>query len=165
MQGDPEGLPLGIYIPGILALPVIEQPKTDRLYVSAQWDVLTLYQSAEEQGNIGILAHNYLAGGAFYQIPLGHAIWLVDGDDSVRAYTVSHIQSYQRLKRSDAPDEYIDLETNRRLTSGQVFARAYGGRHYLTLQTCLERDGNPEWGLIFVVAKPADLPSLSSRLP
>jgi hypothetical protein len=37
---------------------------------------------------------------------------------------------------------------------GGLFNMAYGGEHHLTLQTCIESQGDFAWGRLFIIAKP-----------
>lgn len=143
---------LGVYVPGVMALPVIQQPVDNNLFVSTKGSVLTQFNEASMNGILGILAHNFLAGGLFYEIGLGEDIWIVKGIDTFTHYRVSSIEQYQRVKKAGAPDEYIDLSTNEELSTREVFSRYYDGEHHLTLQTCLERNGDGDWGLTFIVA-------------
>lgn len=59
---------VGIYVPGILALPVGQQPTDEAGYVTRKPDQLTQFNLAERYGTIGILAHNDLAGSDFSTI-------------------------------------------------------------------------------------------------
>lgn len=143
---------LGIYVPGVMALPVIQQPENNSLFVSTKRSVLTQFNEANANGILGLLAHNFLAGGLFYNIGLGQDIWIIEDIDTFKHYRVSSIEQYQRVKKAGAPDEYIDLNTNEELSTREVFSRYYAGEHHLTLQTCLEREGDGDWGLTFIVA-------------
>lgn len=143
---------MGVYVPGVMALPVIRQPEDNSLFVSAKSSVLTQFSEAAANGILGILAHNFLAGGLFYNIDLGQDIWIIEGVNEFKHYKVSRIEQYQRIHNTNAPDEYIDLTTNEELSTPEVFARYYAGEHRLTLQTCLEKDGDGDWGLTFIVA-------------
>lgn len=144
---------IGVYVPGVMALPVIRQPEGNSLFVSAKRNVLTQFSEANANGILGLLAHNFLAGSLFYSIDLGQDIWIIEEPGSFKHYRVSSIEQYQRIKKAGAPDEYIDLNTNEELSTGEIFSRYYAGEHHLTLQTCLEKDGDGDWGLTFIVAE------------
>ncbi len=144
----------GVEVDGVFALPVLQQPKGDWTYVSTQDDVTTQFSSAAANGITGILAHNFLAGKLFYDVKLGQEIQVVYGDGSIRSYRVSEISRFQKLNSASLYSDMIDLQTGMRLSSGQIFSRFYTGSDHVTLQTCLEKNGDPSWGLTFIVAEP-----------
>ncbi len=151
-----DGMVRGVYVEGVLALPVIQQPEKEPTYVSTKWDVVTQFSSAARNGVTGLLAHNYLSGADFYQLTTGQEIWVVYGDGSYRRYKIEDISQYQKLTPSSLQSELIELSTGKRLTTSQVFNRHYNGDHKLTLQTCLENEGLSNWGLTFWTATPLD---------
>jgi hypothetical protein len=40
------------------------------------------------------------------------------------------------------------------LTTEQMFNKAYRGDRHVTFQTCIEANGEPSWGRLFVIATP-----------
>ncbi|HET8685819.1 MAG TPA: hypothetical protein VFM18_04050, partial [Methanosarcina sp.] len=56
--------------------PVVQQPQGEPNYVSTNSGELTLFASASQYGNIGLLAHNYLSGKAFSHLSIGQEIRL-----------------------------------------------------------------------------------------
>jgi len=48
----------------------------------------------------------------------------------------------------------LDLDSHERLTTAEAYARFYRGGRHVTFQTCLEKEGRLNWGLLFVVAIP-----------
>lgn len=146
----------GVYVEGILAFPVIQQPEKDPTYVSTEWNVVTQFRSAARNGVTGLLAHNYLSGADFYQLSAGQEIWVVYGDGTYRRYRIEDVSQYQKLAPSSLQSDLIELETGKRLTTSEVFNRHYNGDHKLTLQTCLENEGLSNWGLTFWTATPLD---------
>ncbi|MCL4268439.1 MAG: hypothetical protein KJZ72_02790, partial [Anaerolineales bacterium] len=50
--------------------------------------------------------------------------------------------------------DFRDLETESILTAEQLFNQVYRGEFHLTLQTCIENEGNSSWGRLFIIAKP-----------
>jgi len=144
----------GVYIAGVLALLVIQQPEEDPAYVSPELGVVTQFRSAAQQGVIGLLAHNYLSGSLFYSLKQGQEVNLVFGDGSLRRYQVETISTFQKLDPSGLHSEMIDLNTGEKLTTAQIFDRFYRGDDHITFQTCLERNGISNWGLTFTVATP-----------
>ncbi|RPI78370.1 MAG: hypothetical protein EHM41_25155 [Chloroflexi bacterium] len=147
-------LPRGIYIEGQFALPILQQPENDAMFVSTEDGTTTLFSSAAKQGITGLLAHNYLSGLLFYNLQAGEEIRIVYGNGTYRRYVIEGVYSFQRMNFDTLSGDFIDLATNERMSSNDVFARFYSGSEHVTLQTCLERDGKSNWGLIFVVAWP-----------
>jgi hypothetical protein len=101
----------------------------------------------------GLLAHNFLAGAHFYDLEIGQKIWLIEDKDQMHGYQITDIHQYQRVDRDDG-DLFIDLETKISLDTSEIFDRYYAGEPHLTLQTCLENEGDPSWGLTFIIAEP-----------
>ena len=146
----------GVYVPGFLALPIVQQPRGNTGFVSEKPGTATQFQLAERYGIIGLLAHNYLSGKDFYRLVEGLKVMVVAGDGSLRNYHITEIVEYQKVTPGSNWSHYINLETGERLTTYQVFSKYYQGDHHLTFQTCLEKDGLETWGLRFVVAEPLE---------
>jgi len=145
----------GVYVDGVFALPVIQQPSTDGLYVSKMTDTLTQFRLAVRYGNIGLLAHNYLSGQYFSQLALGESVFLVYGKGRVETMRITQVYRYRAIDPYSTTSDFIDLDTNQHLTDYQVFSKVYLGAQHVTFQTCIEHDGNLSWGRLFVVAEPA----------
>jgi hypothetical protein len=146
----------GVYVPGFMALPIVQQPSGDTGFVSVQPGTATQFQLAARYGVIGLLAHNYLSGKDFYRLVEGLQVLVVNGDGSLQNYRITEVIEYQKVTPGSNWSQYINLETGERLTTYQVFSQYYQGEHHLTFQTCLERDGLETWGLRFVVAEPVN---------
>lgn len=144
----------GIYVHNTMAFPVVQQPSENAGYVSSQGDAVTQFGLASQYGTIGLLAHNYLAGNDFFQLEQGDIIILVYGDGQTQSFLVEDIQQYQALSPYSPYSKFADLETQEVLTAEQLFYRVYSGEFHLTLQTCIENEGNLSWGRLFVIAKP-----------
>jgi hypothetical protein len=143
----------GIYAPGTFAFPIVNQPENQDLYVSAKRDLVTLYRAAEKNGVTGLLAHNFLAGALFYNLEIGEEVWLVEDEQTMHGYRVTAIDEFQKIENG-LNDTFIDLGTQKPMSSSEMFDRFYTGEPHLILQTCLEEDGDPSWGLTFIVAEP-----------
>jgi hypothetical protein len=154
-DGNPEMI-RGVFIDGVLSLPVVQQPANDNGFVSSIYGQITEFQSARRNGITGLLAHNYLSGDLFYQVEVDQDIWLIYGDGSFLRYRVVDIQSFQKLTPSSMQSEFIDMANGSRLSTAQVFNRFYSGEHRLTLQTCLARGTLSNWGLTFWTAELVD---------
>ena len=148
----------GIYVPGVFALPVIQQPKNNAIYVSNKRGRLTQFNKAAENGVTGLLAHNYLSGELFYQLTPGQDLMMVFGNGMLQRYQVTKIRQYQKLEATKLQSDFVDLHSGQKFTSGQLFNHFYRGGHRLILQTCLKANGRLDWGLTFVVAVPVDNP-------
>ncbi len=146
----------GVYVEGVMALRVVQQPAKDWAYVSGVLGNATQFQNAANNGVTGLLAHNYLSGKLFYDLKMGDQIGVVYGDGSVKKYRVSGSYKYQKLDPVDLSSKLVDLSTNNTVTSGQVFQKFYAGSDHVTFQTCLEKYGISTWGLYFVVAQPVN---------
>lgn len=146
----------GVYVPGFLALPVVQQPSGNTGFVSQKPETATQFQLAARYGVIGLLAHNYLSGSKFYRLVEGLKVTVVNGDGSLQDYQISEVAEYKKVTPGSNWSHYINLDTGERLTTYQVFSLYYQGDHHLTFQTCLEKDGFETWGLRFVVAEPLE---------
>lgn len=148
----------GVFVPGLFALPVVQQPQGDFGFVSTQPETLTQFQLAEDNHVIGLLAHNYLSGKHFFELAEGSRVIIVKGDGSHRTYLVTETYRFKKLDPESTTSRYLDLSTGKRFTTRQVFNRFYRGEHHVTFQTCIEREGDLYWGLLFIVALPLDGP-------
>lgn len=159
-DGDPNTL-RGIYVEGVLAFAVQQQPMGNPGFVSDAANVVTQFSIASEVGNIGLLAHNHLAGVEFPLIQLGDTIILVYGDGSTQGFIVDDIQQFQALSPLSPYSNFRDLETEATLTAEQLFNQVYRGDFHLTLQTCIENEGSLSWGRLFILAHPAGIKFLN----
>jgi hypothetical protein len=150
----------GVYIEGVMAYRIVQQPQNNSRFISTQPAVVTEFSMAARAGNIGLLAHNTLAGKAFQNIGEGDRIIVIYGNGHTETFAVKAIHQYQALSRG----MYKDLETRSKLDTGELFDIAYGGKYHLTLQTCIENKGDANWGRLFIIAEPViafeDMPVL-----
>jgi hypothetical protein len=153
VNGQP-GLLTGVYVEDVLALPIIQQPERNYMFVSEEWGVITQFQSATRRGVTGLLAHNYLSGDLFFGLQIGHPVRLVYGDGTIREYIVEDIQSYEKLDKRSNNSDYLNVATGERLTTQQLFAIMYSGEDKVTFQTCIKQGSDWSWGRIFITAKP-----------
>lgn len=154
LDGNPKHL-IGVFVAGVLALPVVPQPNGNLAYVSSQEGVATEFALARKYGSIGLLAHNYLAGKAFFQLKPGDLIALVYGDGRLETYRVLRLERYQALSPNSPYSTFVDLNNPQtRLSSTELFMRIYGSGKRLVLQTCIEQNGQPSWGRLFILAEP-----------
>ncbi|HET9906290.1 MAG TPA: hypothetical protein VFQ23_06605 [Anaerolineales bacterium] len=147
----------GVYIPSVLALPVVQQPTGDDGYVSGRNDEATQFSMASRYGNIGLLAHNYLSGRLFSQLAVGEEVRLIYGDGRVEYFVITEVLRYQALEPNSPWSSFRNLESEDILSTEQMFTRAYAGDRHVTFQTCIESNGNASWGRLFVIAVPKAL--------
>lgn len=146
----------GVYAEGVGAAPVVQQPEKAPNYVSSKEGVLTQYNAAMKFGVTGLLAHNYLAGKYFSDLTPGQEVVLVFGDGSTKLYRVNAQAHYQALSPNDPYSDFIDLANNEPLTAAELFSMYYMGEDHVTFQTCIEQEGQPSWGRLFVTAVPVE---------
>lgn len=154
-NGD-RGVLSGIYIPGILAAQVVQQPKGRADFVSPWQNTVTQFSLASRFGSTGLLAHNYLAGEAFDLLRKGQDIQLIHGDGTISNFTVTEILRYQALDSDSTTSRFLDPNTNTSITSTELFTRVYIRSGKVILQTCIQADGDPSWGRLFVIAAPSN---------
>jgi len=146
----------GVYVPGILALRVQQQPKNNVSYVPSSAGIVAQFRMAAQSGTTGLIAHNYLSGRLFFELEIGQKIIIVYGDGSEKHYIVRDLQQYQALDPDSIYSDFHNLETNERFSSTDLFNRVYTGAHHVTFQTCITKDNNLTWGRLFVIADPLD---------
>lgn len=149
------GMVRGIFAPGVFSLPVVQQPADNSTFVSEKWGEVTQFKSAAENGVTGLLAHNFLSGSQFYKLNIGQDLSIVYGDGTYKDYEVTGISRFKKLTPSSLRSDFIDLQTDRKMTTAEVFSRFYTGKEKVTFQTCLEKEGLSNWGLVFIVAEPS----------
>jgi hypothetical protein len=145
----------GVYAPGVFSLPVIQQPAEEPWFVSSAPQTVTQFNLAGEYGSLGFLAHNTLAGSSFYDLEIGQEIIVVYGDGELARFKVGEIYSYQALDPDSPYSVFKGLEGSKKeLTSTDLFHLIYAKPHRVVFQTCLEAEGDPNWGRYFVIAYP-----------
>ena len=144
----------GVYVPNVLALPVIQQPSGNTGYVSNKDDQATQFAMASQFGSVGLLAHNYLSGRFFSELAVGQEVRLVYGSGRVEYFVITEILRYQALEPNSQLSSFRSLEHSEILSAEQMFKRVYAGERHVTFQTCIAADGIVSWGRLFVVAQP-----------
>jgi hypothetical protein len=146
---------VGVYVPGVFALPVFQQPADQASYVSDQDETITQFSSVNKYGSIGLLAHNYLSGERFFELGEGQDVVILHGDGHHESYRIYKIDRYQALTPTSVYSNFIDLAdpTQTIITAGDVFNRIYTKPDQLVFQTCIEANGNYSWGRIFISAE------------
>lgn len=151
----------GVYISMVMALPIIQQPDGNSKFISENNSTATQFNMAAREGNVGLLAHNYLAGGFFFDIQNGDEIILIFGNGRTEIFIVEGINQYEALPYG----VYRDTNTQDLISTGALFSIMYDGEYHVTLQTCIENNGNLNWGRLFITAKPAGSLSIAPPPP
>ena len=154
LQNGQAGQVVGVFAPGLFALPVRQQPSGQPDYVDRENNVLTEFSLPKKYGSTGLLAHNYLSGSRFFQLKENQDVFLIYGDGRNVRYRISHIVEFQALNPTSPFSNFIDVSdpTNGILTSGELFNRVYTTEQQLVFQTCIEVNGEPSWGRLFIIA-------------
>ena len=142
----------GVYVPNVLALPVVQQPANQPYYVSNSNGEITQFALALQYGNIGLLAHNTLSGRLFPQLAIGQQVRLVYGDGNIEDFVVEDILRFQALQPASVSSTFRNLDKEEILSTVEMFNRAYVGERHVVFQTCIEAEGNASWGRLFVIA-------------
>lgn len=154
VQDGRADLARGVYVPNVLALPVVQQPWGSPGFISGETDEVTQFRMANQYGTTGLLAHNHLAGASFFGLKLGDEVRLVYGDGKVEYFVVYEILQYQALQPHSPYSSFRNLATEEKLSVEQMFKRVFFSDGNITFQTCIERDGELSWGRLFVIAIP-----------
>jgi hypothetical protein len=152
--GDSKTL-VGVYVPGVLALPIVQQPTNSPAFVSSTPGVATQFRMAKDYGTDALLAHNYLSGKLFFNLEAGQRVVLIFGDGRARFYEVKELNSYQALSPNSPYSNFIDLtDPGQVLSAADVFIENFAASGSLVFQTCIESGGEESWGRLFVKAEP-----------
>jgi hypothetical protein len=151
------GVVTGVYVPEVLALPIIQQPVGDAGYVSPFDGVVTQFGLASRFGNVGLLAHNNLAGSSFADLAVGQEVRLIYGNGKVEYFVITQILQFQALQPTSPHSRFRDLDTDKTFTAEQVFKKVYTGDRHVTFQTCIAGLESLSWGRLFVIATPKAL--------
>lgn len=146
----------GVYVSGVLALPVVQQPQDRPYYVSNRGGEVTQFSIASQYGNIGLLAHNTLSGKSFARLSVGRQIYLVYGDGEVEEFVVVDTLRFRASEPESISSLFHNLNRKETLSANEMFLRAYAGERHLVFQTCIEMNGNPSWGRLFIMALPKE---------
>ena len=144
----------GVYVASKMAFTIVQQPIGNPGFVAATTSTVTQFSMASEVGNLGLLAHNYLAGANFSLLEAGDTIFLVYGDGHTQSFIVEEILQYQATSPLSPTSNFNSISNDEFLTAEGLFDKVYRGDFHLTLQTCIEKDGELSWGRLFIIAKP-----------
>ncbi len=146
----------GVYVPDVFALRVQQQPVGQAGHVTSVVGVVSQFGYAAQSGVTGLIAHNYLSGELFFNLEIDQEVIVVYGDGSEQRYVVRDLQQYQALSPNSPYSDFLNLDTNEKLSSTDLFNKVYTGAHHVTFQTCIANNGNLTWGRLFVIAEPLE---------
>jgi hypothetical protein len=144
----------GVYVPDVLALPIVQQPMDRPYYVSNRDGEATQFGMASQYGNIGLLAHNTLSGRDFSRLSIGQQVRLVYGDGRVEDFLVADILRFRASNPESVSSSFRNLDRNETLSASEMFTRTYTGERHLVFQTCIAANGDVSWGRLFIIAVP-----------
>ena len=154
IENSPDNVLQGVYVLNVLDLSVTQQPADNPDYVSNRDGEATQFSLASQFGNVGLLAHNNLAGKSFSRLAPGQEVRLLYENGKTENFIITKVLRYQALEPRNTWSSFRDLDDNEVITAGQLFERVYLGEHHLTFQTCITDHGNVSWGRLFVLATP-----------
>jgi hypothetical protein len=144
----------GIYVIGAMGLPVVQQPGDKAGFVSSVDETVTQFGMVNQFGNIGLLAHNNLAGKNFFPLTPGQLVLLVFGNGDVSTFIITQVLRYQAYEPYNPYSNFRNLDNGLEYSAEDVFRQAYMGERHVTLQTCIAENGEASWGRLFVIAIP-----------
>lgn len=163
VQNSQSGVVRGVYVPGVLALPVIQQPAGNAGYVSETDGEITQFSLPSQFGNVGLLAHNNLSGRLFSLLAVGQEVRLVYGDGKVEYFVITELMKFQALEPTSPYSSFRDLNSDEKLTAEKLFNKVYRGDRHMIFQTCIAGPGSLSWGRLFVIALPKPPPTEPNR--
>jgi hypothetical protein len=143
-----EDVVTAIYIPGLLLLPIGQQPYP--AFVTEEEDEFTEFGLAADYGSIGLLAHNYLAGKYLPEIETGEIIYLTYTSNVTHKYIAIEFWRFQALDPYSVYSDFILTVTGDHLTVEELFDFIYNRPGSLILQTSIAPGA---WGRLFIIAE------------
>ena len=140
--------PVRVYAPGAFNFEIVGQESDYE--VTLQNGAVSLFEGPFiDYGVVGLLGHDFLSGGEFYELERGDRLimWLEGG--GLEAYQITEIWRFQAVGLDYPFQALADLETGSVLSEEEVFEAMYRRPGGLVLQTCI--DGG--WGLAFWVGE------------
>ena len=149
--------PVSVLMGGFKPLPITGSISVGNEIIPARPNEATLYESALHLGTVGVLAHNSLAGQTFATLKPRSSFSLLNENGQRVPYAVSEIKRYQALTPTSPYSSFLDLDTGKKYTSQELTTIMYKSGNPAVLQTCIEKDGDLNWGRLFIVAKPLEI--------
>ena len=145
---------VGLIVPKKFTLPISQQPSGRPDYVSTEPEVVTEFSLARQYGSTGFLAHNNLAGSHFADLKINDLIVLVTASKEYKLYQIENVLSFQALEPNNPYSNFVDLDNNQVLSAVELFMEVYANEGTVVIQTCIEKNGEPSWGRLFIQAVP-----------
>ena len=117
----------GVYVPDVLASPIVQQPTGNANYVSPIDGEITQFSMASQYGNVGLLAHIDLSGRFFSQLAVGQEVRLVYGNGRIEQFVVTEVLQYPAFEPNSPYSDLRDFSNDEILTAKQVFRKVYTG--------------------------------------
>lgn len=102
--------------------------------------------------NIALLAHSQNIGKQFVELEINSPLYILYSDGRIIKYQIVRIELYQALSPESPYSNFLS-ESNELLSSTELFNHIYTTPNQVVLQTCFEKDNNPFWGRIFIIAE------------
>lgn len=145
---------VGVFVEDQFQYPIVQQPANDPAWVTSNFGEVTEFRIVRQQtGNEGLIAHNYLAGGSFFNLQVGDVAQVVLGDGSVIEFEIFAIHDFQALSPNSPTSDFLNLTTGEKISASELFYMVYGGELTLTFQTCINRNNVSTWGRTFVIGE------------
>jgi hypothetical protein len=145
---------VGVFVEDQFQYPIVQQPANNPAFVTSNQGEVTEFRIVRQQtGNEGLIAHNYLAGGSFFNLQVGDVAQVVLGDGSVIEFEIFAIHDFQALSPNSPTSDFLNLDTGEKLSASELFYMVYGGELTLTFQTCINRNNVSTWGRTFVIGE------------
>lgn len=145
---------VGVFVENLFEYPIVQQPSNDPAWITSNQGEVTEFSIVRQHtGNEGLIAHNYLAGGKFFNLQIGDIAQVVLGDGSIIEFEVVEMYDFQALSPNSPTSDFLDLDTGAKLSASELFYRVYGGNLTLTFQTCINRNNVSTWGRTFIIGE------------
>lgn len=132
---------------------IVQQPTGYYSYVSDAPNTLTQHSQTCCE-SIGLLAHNTEAGALFDLIQVG---------DKIKLTYLDHVEYWEtsQIYETRAVSPFSVMTNLQDLNTGEIYdfvpfsnSIYWSNTPKLVLQTCIEHEGNLNWGRLFIVAVP-----------
>jgi len=146
-----------IIFPNQLPIPIVQQKDGKIDWVSPDENVFTQFiQPYNNRGTYAYIAHNYGAGKHLFNLKIGDVIAYTKKDKGMGALwkeEVKEIRKYQALQPKNVLSPLIDLASGKKVKAEDATHEIYRNNKRTVFQTCIEKNGNPNWGRIFVITE------------
>ena len=143
-------------IPDTVPLKIVQQPNGDYTFVSNVDNTVTQFaMPKDKKGALGYLAHNTKAGANFSKLKVGDILAIKSEVPTTRGgydKTVKSVRHFQALAPKSPTSAFLDLDSGTKYSADQLYNEIYGDSKNTVLQTCITKDGNDNWGRMFVIA-------------